>query len=185
MSIKQITRWGWSFFLCCLIFLNFNIQSAKAEINLNLPSVQPININTDFISDSAEYGEDGLIYLVNNDKLNEAIESFSDGFISGVGQVRGSIAGATAACYIVNAAVVPIAPPVAASVAVYCPYIGGVAGSFSGTIASKTVKKHAARLSGTIASVNKTAEKHAARLSGNFSKVLKLNNEHKLIPAFF
>ena len=123
-------RWGWSICLCCLIFLNFNIQSAKAEINLHLPSVQPVDINPDFISDSARYVEDGLVYFVNNERGNEFIESFSDGFVSGVGKVGGSIAGATVACYVVNAAVVPIAPPVAASVAIYCPYIGGVAGKF-------------------------------------------------------
>ena len=150
MSIKQVMRWGWSIFLCCLIFFNFNIQSAKAEINLHLPSVQSVNINTDFISDSARYVGNGLNHLVKKDKHPSAIESLSDGFVSGFGQVGGSIAGATAACYVADAAVLPIAPPVAAAVAAYCPYIGGVAGSFGGVVVSKTAEKQATLLSSNL-----------------------------------
>lgn len=185
MSITQVMRWGWSIFLCCLIFLNFNIQEAKAEINLHLPSVQPVNINTDFISDSVEDVKDGLDYLVKSGVAESAIESVSDGFISGFGQVGGSIAGATAACYATNVLVLPVAPPVAAAMATYCPYIGGVAGSFGGTIAGKTAMEHVAHLPRTIANVGKTAGKHTARLSGNFLKVLTPNKNHKLIPALF
>jgi len=160
-------RWGWSISLCCLIFLNFNVQSAKAEINFHSLSVQPVNINTDFISDSARYVGDGVNSFVKKDKHNPAIESFSDGFISGFGQVGGSIAGATAACYVANFAVLPIAPPVAAAIATYCPYIGGVAGSFSGVV------------------VTETANKQATNLSENLVKALFVNKNHKLIPAWF
>lgn len=167
MSIKQVMRWGWSIFLCCLIFFNFNIQSAKAEINFHLPSVQPVNISTDFISDSVGDVRDGLDFLVESGIADSAIKSVSDGFVSGFGQVGGSIAGATAACYVTNVLVLPVAPPVAAALATYCPYIGGVAGSFGGTV------------------VSKTAEKQATNLSGNFLKALAPNNSHKLIPAWF
>lgn len=167
MSIKQVMRWGWSICLCCLIFLNFNIQSAKAEVNFHLPSVQPVNINLDFISDSTRYVGDGLNHFVKKDKHNSVIESLSDGFISGFGQVGGGIAGATVACYVANAAVLPVAPLFTAAVATYCPYIGGVAGSFGGTV------------------VSKTAGKQATNLSENLFKALAPNKNHKLIPALF
>lgn len=141
MSIKQVMRSFWSIFLCCAIFFNFNIQPVRAETDWN--------------------------YFVESGMAESAIQSVSDGFLSGFGNVAGGIAGATAACYVTNALVLPVAPSVAAALATYCPYIGGVAGSFGGTV------------------VSKTAGKQATNLSRNFSKALVPNKNHQLIPALF
>jgi len=110
-----------------------------------------------------EETENGLNYFVESGMADSAIKSVSDGFVSGFGQVGGGIAGATAACYVANTLVLPIAPPVAAALATYCPYIGGVAGSFGGTIASK-----------------KTGEQ-----ATNLFKALAPNKNRQLVPAWF
>jgi len=125
MSIKRLIRLFCSICLCCAIFFNVNIQSAKAETGWN--------------------------YFVESGMADSAIESLGNGFVSGFGNVSGGIAGATAACYITNAAILPVAPPVAGALATYCPYIGGVAGSFGGTIVSKTAKKGAINIFRTLA----------------------------------
>ena len=149
--------------LCCAIFFSFNIQPAKAEINFSLPSIQPIRINPDFISDPVRDVRDGLNYLVESGMAESTIQSISDGFVSGFGQVGGGIAGATAACYVTNALILPLAPPVAGALTTYCPCIGGVAGSFGGAVASKTAEKQAT----------------------NIFRTLAPKTNHQLIPALF
>ena len=130
-------------------------------------TAQPVNIGTYSISNPVEDVRDSLDYFVESGMAESALKSLSDGFISGFGNVGGGIAGATAACYVTNVLVLRVAPPVAAAMATYCPYIGGVAGSFGGTIISKTTGKQ------------------ASNLSRNFLKALTPNNNRKLIPALF
>ena len=132
MSIKQILRFCFTVCLCCLVFFNINIRTARAE-----------SLNVDFDYVTAPF-QDIYEYLAKIGSA-ELLDSTADGFFSGFGHVAGGIAGATAACYITNAVIVPIAPPVAGALVNACPFVGGAAGSLGGGVATKTVAKKAVK----------------------------------------
>jgi hypothetical protein len=154
MLIKQIMRFWLSICLCCLVFLNANILPAKAEVNFDLSKVQSVNTSFNFA-----FVESGM--------AESAIKSLSDGFWSGLGNVAGGIAGATTACYLIDALIVPIAPPVAVVMTTYCPFVGGAAGSFGGVVGGQ-----------------KTGEQ-ATKISKSLLKSVTSNSNSKLAPALF
>ncbi|WP_295616085.1 hypothetical protein [Chamaesiphon sp. GL140_3_metabinner_50] len=72
------------------------------------------------------------------------IEKVVGGFWTGFGSTIGGAAGVVTVCYVVDVAIAPFAPPVAASLAPMCPAIGvTVGGSFGSIIVRSKLAGHA------------------------------------------
>jgi hypothetical protein len=67
------------------------------------------------------------------------VEKIVGGFWSGFGGTIGGAAGAVTVCYVVDVAIAPFAPPVAAYLAPMCPAIGATVGGIGGAVATSKV----------------------------------------------
>jgi hypothetical protein len=70
------------------------------------------------------------------------VEKLVGGFWQGFGGAIGGAAGMVTVCYVVDAAIAPFAPPVAASLAPMCPAIGVTVGSFGSAVVGSKVAGH-------------------------------------------
>lgn len=74
--------------------------------------------------------------------MGSSIKSLTDGFWYGFGAFVGGATGAVATCYVVDIAIAPVAPPIAAYLAASCPAVGMLVGGAVGGETLKAVVAH-------------------------------------------
>lgn len=74
--------------------------------------------------------------------FGSSVKNWTNGFWYGFGAFVGGSVGAVATCYVVDVAIAPVAPPVAAYLATVCPYAGVIAGSAVGGKTLEAVVAH-------------------------------------------
>jgi hypothetical protein len=73
-----------------------------------------------------------LLVMILTTPSPSAESLFTEAFISSMGGAAGAVVGNSLACYVVDAAIAPIAPPVALALAGACPAIGNSIGGIIG-----------------------------------------------------